>query len=125
MVREAIRLMESNLESPMRLSAVARTLGWSLSHLKAVFTREVGISPADFYRRRRLLEACERLDSSPVSITEVAHSLGFADAQNFSTTFKRVMGVTPQAFRKSAVEMPAFSDDIPFLTEQEEDAVRA
>ncbi len=46
--------------------------------------------------------ALEYLSQDHLSIKEVAFSLGFNDASNFSRAFKRWQGMTPKAFRKAA-----------------------
>lgn len=44
--------------------------------------------------------ACERLDQSQQSITEIAHSLGFHNAANFTRAFKARSGCSPREFRE-------------------------
>lgn len=46
--------------------------------------------------------ACQRLRSGRLSITEVAHSLGFNDAANFTRAFKTRAGCSPREFRERA-----------------------
>lgn len=46
--------------------------------------------------------ACQRLLQPRISITEVAHSLGFNDAANFTRSFKVRAGCTPTEFREKA-----------------------
>lgn len=46
--------------------------------------------------------ACQRLLLPRISITEVAHSLGFNDAANFTRSFKARAGCTPREFRERA-----------------------
>jgi AraC-like DNA-binding protein len=102
MVREAMKLMENHLEEPLPLPEIARKLGWSPSHFKQRFRAEVGIPPAQFYLRRRITEACRRLQSSTNNVTRIGLDLGFQSGEYFATVFKRVTGLTPRTFRERA-----------------------
>ena len=46
--------------------------------------------------------ACERLAAGGMSVTEVAYSLGFSDAANFTRAFRRRAGYSPGAHRRRA-----------------------
>lgn len=46
--------------------------------------------------------ACERLASGAMSVTEVAYSLGFSDAANFTRAFRSRAGYSPGAHRRVA-----------------------
>ncbi len=97
-VAEALKLMDASLERPLALPALARRLGWSESHLKHRFRREVGVSPAEYHLRRRVLEAGRRLRQKGASVTQVALDLGFSSSQYFATAFKRVTGASPGSY---------------------------
>jgi AraC-like DNA-binding protein len=103
LVRETIRLMNENLELPLSLPAIARRLGWSASHIKTRFRREMGIAPAEFYLRQRIARACMDLAQTRREITEIGHRLGFSSSQYFATAFKRITGKTPRAYRAEAL----------------------
>jgi AraC family transcriptional regulator len=51
---------------------------------------------------RRVERAKRLLQGGDLSLAEVAAGAGFTDQSKFSHTFKRVVGVTPGQFRKSA-----------------------
>ncbi|MBP9576760.1 MAG: helix-turn-helix domain-containing protein, partial [Parabacteroides sp.] len=48
---------------------------------------------------QKLLRAKELLTSTPLTISEIAYSLHFENAGQFSTFFKKKEGVTPSEFR--------------------------
>ncbi len=99
MVGAAVGLMESHLADPLPLPDLAKKLGWSESHLKHQFAAELGLSPADYYLRRRVRQACFHLEKTAMPVTEVGLATGFSSSQYFATAFKRITGLTPQAFR--------------------------
>jgi AraC family L-rhamnose operon regulatory protein RhaS len=99
-VTAALRFIETHAGEPFSLPDMARRLGWSVSHLKNTFGREMGIGPAEFHLRRRIAHACADLSGSKMEITRVALKWGFSSSQYFATAFKRVMGVTPRKYRE-------------------------
>jgi len=49
----------------------------------------------------RLHQAAKWLQSSDKPIAEIAYALGYTDASNFTRAFRKLTGVSPQAFRLS------------------------
>jgi AraC-like DNA-binding protein len=43
--------------------------------------------------------ACEQMREPEISIAEISVALGFADQSHFTRTFRKVAGMTPNAFR--------------------------
>lgn len=59
----------------------------------------VGMTPKAYIDHRRILEAKRFLAYSELSIKEIAFSLGFEEATNFSKFFRKHTNVTPNDFR--------------------------
>ena len=59
-------------------------------------------SRAKYQLQQKLLKAKELLTSSSMNISEIAYSLKFENAGQFSTFFKKKEGVTPSEFRERA-----------------------
>lgn len=95
-VRE--RLWEE-FAAPPNLTTLAAEAGVHPGHLVAAFRRHFRCTAGEFVRRRRIDWACTRLIDTDVSLAEVALAAGFADQSHFSRTFKRLVGVTPAAYR--------------------------
>ena len=92
------------LDERMPLSKIARRSGLSLSHFKARFKEEVGVSPGNYIILRKIEQAKSLLKTTPRSVTEIAMELGFSTSQYFATTFKRYTGVPPSLFREQDVQ---------------------
>ncbi len=85
--------------------AVGKVLGLSpltFERLNRHFTTVVGLSIADFRARERVRAAKALLRQNGVSITAIAADLGFSSSQHFATTFRRLTGLTPSAYRTGA-----------------------
>ncbi|MBA3382582.1 MAG: helix-turn-helix domain-containing protein [Actinobacteria bacterium] len=58
--------------------------------------------PVEWQLRRRIGEACRRLERTDEAVTSIGFRLGFSSSQYFATSFRRVMGLSPTAFRTAA-----------------------
>lgn len=80
------------------LEEVAGLLRVSPRTLQRLFAAE-GISYSDIVERCRCKTACESLESTRISIKDIAVSLGYRDASSFSRAFRRWTGAAPRAYR--------------------------
>jgi len=81
---------------------LAAFAGVSASHFYRTFQEYTGEPPMTFIERQRVKVACHQLAETQESITEISHRLGYQSSQHFATVFKRYVGVTPTAWRKSS-----------------------
>ncbi len=99
-LQKAIRIVEDNLnESDFGVSDFAKALGMSRSVLYRKFSALTDQSVKEFINIIRLKRAAEMLRLGVCdSISEVAYSVGFSDAQYFSKKFKKHYNMTPTAY---------------------------
>lgn len=99
MVDAVLRQIDENLTQTVDFEAIARKQGIALSYFRAVFKGIVGTTPTDYLNRVRALKALELLQTTNLSIAEVAMSVGIYDANYFSRLFKKVIGYPPRYFK--------------------------
>lgn len=112
-VAAAVAFVETNLQEPLELSAVADAARYSKYHLHRLFTDAVGVTPHDYIRRRRLTEAAKRLVFSEAPILEVAIDAGYESQQAFTAVFKAMYKKTPKAYRKAREYYPLQAAFVP------------
>lgn len=97
--------VERNFTSPaLTIEALAERHFMSRRRLYQLFN-DVGDSPADLIRSRRLRHAAELLlrdAEAPPSVGEVSEQSGFADATTFARAFRRQYGLNPSDYRSAA-----------------------
>lgn len=93
-----LELLKEDLGHPQGLTGVAKRLGVPPSLLTRQFREEVGESPAKFYLHARL-DAAGKMLAEGMSTRRIANILGYSSPQNFATTFRREMGMTPTEYR--------------------------
>jgi len=101
-INEARILMKEHIENPLSAEEVASRLGLGYSWFRRMFKEYTGVSPAQYQLQQRLLRAKELLTSSSLNISEIAYTLKFENAGQFSTFFKKKEGLTPSEFRERA-----------------------
>jgi AraC-like DNA-binding protein len=80
---------------------LARLLNVSQRHLQRVFSEKFARTPQGWLNERRLRLAWQMLQTA-ASVKEVAYSLGFRRASQFSRDFRRLFGVTPSEVSQRA-----------------------
>ncbi|MFF4499500.1 helix-turn-helix domain-containing protein [Streptomyces sp. NPDC001401] len=93
------RLADELLEPPS-LSDLATDLGLSRYQLLRAFRTTMGIPPYAWLAQHRVTKARGLLETG-LRPAEVAPLVGFADQAHLTRWFRRVLGVTPAAYRNS------------------------
>ena len=101
-VESAIKHIQENYTTNVRLTDVAKILSVSEEHLSRTFKKEVGFGFNEYVTLIRLQKAEHMLKNEPSrAITEVAYACGFNDSNYFSYKFKKAFGKTPSDVRDS------------------------
>ena len=101
-VTEAMKYIESHYSEDIGLSTVAAHLGLSESHLSHLFKNETGLSPGSYLIQTRIKAAMEMLKDCRSKVYEVAEKTGFRDIAHFSSTFKKIVGISPSDYQRSS-----------------------
>jgi len=99
-VIRAMRVIEQRYaETTLHVGAVAQDLGVSTEHLCRVVKRHTGLTFVTLVRRARVRAACRLLQTTALSMKEIAARAGFSSASRFDRDFKTVCGVSPSEYR--------------------------
>ncbi|MBO5034677.1 MAG: response regulator [Oscillospiraceae bacterium] len=102
-VMEALRYIAGHYNDPdISVSSVARDLGISEGHLSHVFKKETSRTLGSYLTDYRIHMAMELLRDCRNKVYEVAEQVGYRDITYFSSTFKRVVGLSPSEYQKQS-----------------------
>lgn len=93
-----------NVSNPIKIKTAkefAQTLSIHPNQLNTLLKRHTGQNVSTHIKTRLLEETKAMLIQTDLTMQEIGYSIGFADQPNFSQFFKKNIGLSPQAFRKS------------------------
>ncbi|WP_330339292.1 GlxA family transcriptional regulator [Streptomyces sp. NBC_00557] len=89
------------LHEPIQLRDMAEQEAMSVRTFTRRFREEVGISPGQWLTQQRVERARHLLETTDLSIEQVAHAAGFGTAQSMRQHLQQALGVTPTAYRRT------------------------
>ena len=94
-------LVDARYSEPLDVGALAREAGLSRAHFTAEFRRAFGEPPHAYLLTRRLERATALLRTTDHSVAEICMAVGLSSVGSFTTSFRRMYGLTPTAYRVS------------------------
>ncbi|MYW68048.1 helix-turn-helix domain-containing protein [Streptomyces sp. SID8379] len=91
----------ARLHEPIQLRDMAEQESMSVRTFTRRFREETGISPGQWLTRQRVERARHLLESSSLSIDQVATDAGFGTAQSMRQHVQAALGVTPTTYRRT------------------------
>jgi transcriptional regulator GlxA family with amidase domain len=96
----SIRIMETHIDTPFSIAAIARRVSMSARGLEQLFSRQLGQTPGAYFLSLRLAAARRLVNDTRLSMTDIASRTGFSSESSFSRAFSRQFGLSPRASRK-------------------------
>jgi AraC-like DNA-binding protein len=100
LVGKALGHLHRDIAHPWTLASLAAVVGCSRSTLAERFGQMVGIPPMQYLAQWRMQVAANRLVDSSMKNYAIAREIGYESEAAFSRAFKRVIGVSPSAWRQ-------------------------
>jgi YesN/AraC family two-component response regulator len=101
--RHILKLVETYIHEhyaeDLSLTKVAQAIFVSPFYISHLFHRELDSTFLRYLTAIRIAKARQLLINTSLQVSEVGALVGYGTAKNFRCTFKRVVGVTPSAFR--------------------------
>lgn len=100
-IKPVLEYIEVHYAEELSLEVLARVAKMNSKYFCKVFYSATKTSPMNYVNQYRIERASFLLDSTDLSITQVAADCGFWDSSYFTKVFKKYKGTTPKNFRKS------------------------
>ncbi|WAL96153.1 GlxA family transcriptional regulator [Streptomyces sp. Je 1-369] len=94
------------LDRPLQLRDMAAQESMSVRTFTRRFREEVGVSPGQWLTQQRVERARHLLESTDLSVDQVAADAGFGTAQSMRQHLQAALGVTPTAYRRTFRDVP-------------------
>ncbi len=100
-VRKAqLFMMQSFMYPDITLYEIAESANLSIDHFGRQFRKHTGMSPVAWLNRIRMDKASILLRQTSMRVNEVAREVGFEDPLYFTRVFRKIVGMSPSAFRE-------------------------
>lgn len=100
-ISRSIAYLHDNFKTSPSLTEVSQAVHISPFHFHRLFSKQVGVSPKHYLQRKQLQIAKWLLRATRVPIGSIAAETGFASHGHFTSTFHRIVGVSPSEYRYS------------------------
>lgn len=104
LLERTIGYVQEHFCEPLSLRSLAAALGYHYNYLSAYLNERLGMHFSALVNQYRVDHACELLEQSELSMTEIAERCGFETIRSFNRNFARFRGSSPMAYRKARGE---------------------
>lgn len=91
--------MRDDVRGELSLAEFAQSVNLSVWRLCHIFKSDVGMPPIRYLRQLRMERAKQLLESSFLSVKEIAFQVGLNDESHFVRDFKSTYGYSPALYR--------------------------
>jgi len=101
-LKEIVKHLNENYRNDISIQSIARSFYMNPNYLSQLFKRELNVTFTEYLTQARLRQARLLLETTALSIGEIAESVGFRDYFYFIRTFKKHEKITPRQYRLHA-----------------------
>ncbi|OBV41526.1 AraC family transcriptional regulator [Janthinobacterium psychrotolerans] len=94
-IAEAINLMQAEFAAPIGIERLASRAGMSASSFHAHFKSITSVTPLQYQKQLRLLQARRLLVTRAANVSQAAYQVGYESASQFSREYARMFGTPP------------------------------
>ncbi len=98
---QCLAFVIDNYATHLTMQDITNHFNIDRTYLYKMFKKNLGVSPQAYLLNYRISKACDLLQSTQDSITNIAYTVGFRDYSDFSRQFKSIKHITPTAYRKA------------------------
>ncbi|HEX3076952.1 MAG TPA: AraC family transcriptional regulator [Lachnospiraceae bacterium] len=100
-IRTAIVFVENHIyDSHIDYGELERAIGFSHAHIRDIFSRSTGMPLMRYVQERKINNSAFDLLHSDLRVLDIAMKYGFENHETYSRAFKKVIGITPNEYRK-------------------------
>lgn len=100
-IYESLGYIHMNSRNEISVGELAELEHMSVSRYNTVFRECTGMSPMKYIIKLRMINACELLGNTDLSVKQVSSMVGYSDQLYFSRVFKNFTGQSPSVYRHS------------------------
>ena len=99
-ILQSIAYIDSHLAGDLSIVVLAARAGYHPNYYIRLFKKETGVTPLHYINYNRMQKACQMLMAGDMPIAAIAQQMGYANQFYFTSSFKRLYGISPSHYRK-------------------------
>lgn len=99
-IEKAVHYMNNHIHEQLSLHALAHHINVSHQHLNYIFQQHLQTTPIQFFLYLKMKYACTLLENKGLTIKQISLSIAIHDSLYFSRLFKKMIGLSPKAYRE-------------------------
>lgn len=100
-IEDVLSYVREHIYENINLSLLADQVCLSKDHFIRLFKHEMGVTPLHYINQKKIEKAQFLLLTEDSSVKNVAFTMGFDDYSYFNRLFKKLVGTTPQEYRRT------------------------
>ncbi|RZK65933.1 MAG: AraC family transcriptional regulator [Pedobacter sp.] len=100
-ILDTINYIAISLHLPLSVKSLAERVHQNPEYFSRLFDKSTGIRPLAYINEKRIERAQYLIMTTRAKFVEIAEITGFESLSNFSRTFKKVTGISPNTYKKN------------------------
>lgn len=101
-LQECVEYIDTHFSQPLTLDHLAAKYALSKSTFSLLFPQFTGMTLKQYINKKRIEHAALLVQSTELTLAEIASLTGYDEFSTFYRNFKRVIGISPSEYRSSA-----------------------
>lgn len=97
----AIDYVDENYMEQLKMEELAQKCSLSETHFRRIFVEYMNMTPAEYVTLVRIRNACDLINKSRYSMTEIADRVGYPIISTFNRNFRKIVGTSPYHYKKN------------------------
>ncbi|MBE6062608.1 MAG: helix-turn-helix domain-containing protein [Clostridium butyricum] len=102
-IYKIIQYLQTHTHEQFNSDDLSNTLYLSYKHLAKIFKEATGKTLLEYHTAIRMNESARMLRETSYSIKYISLHMGYSEAFYFSNVFKKIIGISPKAYRKQFI----------------------
>lgn len=98
-IEKVVQYLLHHYQLDIRQPELADMVSMSSSHFSRFFKKSTGHSFSDYLNKIRIDQACQRIQNTDLSISQIAYDVGYRNLSQFNLNFKKIYNITPKAYQ--------------------------
>ncbi len=98
-LQEVLNFCYLNFANDITLDSIADALHISKFHISRLLNKKLGMNFNTYINNLRINHACDMLEDTEISISNISEEVGFGSIRSFNRVFKDIMDKTPLEYR--------------------------